>query len=162
MEPFGKGLTPSQTHCTGVKEAQVGLIRAAAQLFVCCPLLLIWPLRLVPSVGFLHPAARFVPGGAFIQRGPARERQVGPFGAKGSCPLSSLGAYPPSPELISRAQQPSSCRAPTTGPGTRLDDGALEYDSAGGDETERVGQISQRQSFQIQFSTLSSYTASRM
>lgn len=57
------------------------------------------------------------------------KRQVGPFGAKGSCPLSSLGDYPPSPDLISRAQQPSSC----CGPGTRWNDGGPTclHDAAG-------------------------------
>ncbi len=115
-----KGLTPSQTHCTGVKEAQVGLIRTEAQLFVCCPLLLIWPLRLVPSVGFIHPAARFVPWGAVIQKGSACKKQVGPFGAKGSCPISSLWGptHPIQTSSVARPQQPSSCHAaPKLGPG---------------------------------------------
>lgn len=51
-----QGLTPSHTHCTEVEEARVCLIRTEAQLFVHYPLLLIWPHRSVPSVGFYAPS----------------------------------------------------------------------------------------------------------
>lgn len=51
-----QGLTPSHTHCTEVEEARVRLIRTEAQLFVRYPLLLIWPHRSVPSVGFYAPS----------------------------------------------------------------------------------------------------------
>lgn len=118
-----KGLTPSQTHCTGVKEAQVGLILTEAQLFVCCPLLLIWPLRLVPSVGFIHPAARFVPGGAVIQKGSCARSRSAPSALRGAVPSLPSGGLPtlsrPRRKATTAQQLPRCSKAR---PGTRWRD----------------------------------------